>query len=91
MRKFGAALLVSVFVFSIQGNAREPKLSALLLQARYVALGFDKLTRLYEASTGAESVSFASRNRFRNCIGSPNEPSGVTIDARIFTRSVGSF
>ena len=41
MRKFGAALLVSVFVFSIQGNAREPKLSALLLQARYVALGFE--------------------------------------------------
>ena len=41
MRKFGAALLVSVFVFSNQGNAREPKLSALLLQARYVALGFE--------------------------------------------------
>ena len=41
MRKFGAALLLSSFVVAIQGNAKEPKLSNLLVHARYVALGFE--------------------------------------------------
>ena len=41
MRKFGAALLLSIFVLAIQGHAKEPKLSNLLLHARYVALGFE--------------------------------------------------
>jgi len=41
MRRVSAALLLSIFVFAIQGNAKYPKLPALLLQARYVALGYE--------------------------------------------------
>jgi len=41
MRRVSAALLLSIFVFAIQGNAKDPKLPALLLQARYVALGYE--------------------------------------------------
>ena len=41
MRKFGAALLLVVFFLAIQGNAKDPKLSAVLLHAWYVALGYE--------------------------------------------------
>ena len=41
MRKYGAALLLVVFFLSIQGNAKDPKLSAVLLHARYVAMGYE--------------------------------------------------
>jgi hypothetical protein len=41
MRKFTSALLLSFFVLALQGYAKGPVLSAKLLQARYVALGFE--------------------------------------------------
>jgi len=41
MRKVSAALLLSIFVFAVQGNAKDPKLPALLLHARYVAMGYE--------------------------------------------------
>ena len=41
MRKFSAALLLSTVVLATQGYAKDPKLSALLLHGRYVALGYE--------------------------------------------------
>lgn len=41
MRKFAGALLLSFFLLTLQGYAKAPVLSAQLLQARYVALGFE--------------------------------------------------
>lgn len=41
MHKFSGVLLLSVFVLVLQGYAKDPVLSAQLLHARYVALGFE--------------------------------------------------
>jgi len=57
MRNLISALLLSFFVLAIQGYAKDPKASALLTHARYVALG-------YEAASGFlgewETESFIS-------------------------------
>ena len=41
MRKFSGALLLSLLVLGLRGYAKDPVLSAQLLHARYVALGFE--------------------------------------------------
>jgi hypothetical protein len=59
MRKFPSALLLSFFVLALQGYAKGPVLSAELLQARYVALGFETA----EGFLGEwETAAFTSAN-----------------------------
>lgn len=41
MRKFASALLLCFFIFGLSAYAKDPALSAQLLQAKYVALGYE--------------------------------------------------
>jgi hypothetical protein len=56
MRKLSSALLLLFFLLAIQSYAKGPTIPALVIQAKYVALGFETADG-FISETGLEAVT----------------------------------